>query len=65
MNGGDLRLLGGVHVTGGLGVGGPSGHAVEGVGTVRVDPDVVLGAERRRGSRRRSPPAPHRRPLSR
>lgn len=43
MNGGDLRLLGGVHVTGGLGVGGPSGHAVEGVGTVRVDPDVVLG----------------------
>lgn len=42
MNGGDLRLLGSLQVVGGLGVGSTTGFAVDGAGTVRVDPGVVV-----------------------
>jgi hypothetical protein len=42
MNGGGLRLLGNLQLAGGLGVGSTSGLSVDGMGTVRIDPAVVL-----------------------
>lgn len=42
MNGGDLRLLGTTQILGGLGVGSVDGFAIDGLGTLRADPAVVL-----------------------